>query len=104
MGALHLSQLFAPDAQVLPSRRRRRRRRTCYLIKDEVLQLSKAEIMKNIETGHDNLRTRAEALAPGASEAHPRRARSFYVDRLLALPANWELAICRTLSEVGVSF
>ncbi|VDK39229.1 unnamed protein product [Taenia asiatica] len=99
LGTLHLSQLSTRDAQVLPPRRRRRRR-TCYLIRDEVLQLSKAEIMRNVETGHDNLRTRAEVLAPGASEAHPRRARSFYVDRLLALPANWELAISRTLSEL----
>ncbi|KAL5966785.1 hypothetical protein TSMEX_005523 [Taenia solium] len=99
LGTLHLSQLSTRDAQVLPPRRRRRRR-TCYLIRDEVLQLSKAEIMRNVGTGHDNLRTRAEVLAPGASEAHPRRARSFYVDRLLALPANWELAISRTLSEL----
>ncbi|KAL5110687.1 hypothetical protein TcWFU_007628 [Taenia crassiceps] len=99
LGALHLTQLSAQDAQVLPPRRRRRRRTRC-LIRDEVLQLSKAEIMRNIEASHDDLRTRAEVLAPGASEAHPRRARSFYVDRLLALPANWELAISRTLSEI----
>ncbi|VDM32372.1 unnamed protein product [Hydatigera taeniaeformis] len=100
-GALHISQLSVRDVQVSPPRRRRRRRRrNCRLVIDEVLQLSKAEIMRNFETSHDGLRTRAEILAPAASEAHPRRARSFYVDRLLALPANWELAISRTLSEL----
>ncbi|KAH9283845.1 Meiotic recombination protein REC8 -like protein [Echinococcus granulosus] len=99
LATLHLSQLSAPDAQVVPHRRRRRRR-NCYLVRDEVLQLSKAQIMENFEMSHENLRTRAETLAPGASEAHPRRARSFYVDRLLALPANWELAISRTLGEL----
>lgn len=78
----------------------RRRRQVCQLLVDKVRKLSKPQMLENFRKGRETLRTRAELLAPGASLMHPRRVRSFYTDRLLALPANFELSICRTLVEV----
>ncbi|KAM7536995.1 hypothetical protein Aperf_G00000060692 [Anoplocephala perfoliata] len=78
----------------------RRRGKARHLLVDEVRQLSKPQMAENFRKGRETLRTRAEILAPGASMMHPRRVRSFYPDRLLALPANFELSICRILAEV----
>ncbi|VDO06660.1 unnamed protein product [Rodentolepis nana] len=80
-----------------PNRRRGKYHK--FLI-DEKLQLSKTEMLKNIQNPREILRTRAEYRALGASLMHPRRARSRYPDRLLALPTNFELSISQTLSQM----
>ncbi|KAM3183616.1 hypothetical protein ACTXT7_009996 [Hymenolepis weldensis] len=78
----------------------RKRRKDHGLLVDENRQLSKIEMLENIQNFRDILRTRAECRAAGASLMHPRRVRSRYPDRLLALPANFELSISKTLAQV----
>ncbi len=70
---------------------------------DSVLQLTKQDIRGNFEAAQDLMRTRAEVLAPSTRDTHPKRARSLNIARLLALPANWELAISAGLGEVKLN-
>nr|CDS29639.2 meiotic recombination protein rec8 [Hymenolepis microstoma] len=92
------SQLSIVQSQRPPPNRKRGKFHR--LLIDEKRQLSKTEMLKNIQNSREILRTRAEYRAVGASLMHPRRARSRYPDRLLALPTNFELSISQTLSQM----
>uniref|UniRef100_A0A5K3F8D1 Rad21_Rec8 domain-containing protein n=1 Tax=Mesocestoides corti TaxID=53468 RepID=A0A5K3F8D1_MESCO len=94
---LSLEELVHPPQAPPP---RRPRKRPARLLVDSVLQLSKAQLRENFELSKSLLCTRAEILALSSWETHPKRARSLNVDRLLALPANWELAISLGLGEL----
>ncbi|VUZ40293.1 unnamed protein product [Hymenolepis diminuta] len=93
-----LSQLSSVQNPRRPPNRKRRKNHG--LLVDENRQLSKVEMLENIRNFRDILRTRAECRAAGASLMHPRRVRSRYPDRLLALPANFELSISKTLAQM----
>lgn len=96
---------IVPQSQLSPVQNPRRppnrkRRKDHGLLVDENRQLSKIEMLENIKNFREILRTRAECRAAGASLMHPRRVRSRYPDRLLALPANFELSISKTLAQM----